>query len=251
MQSAGASPSSCGSLVEEEPPKIKNVLKKRLILDNATTVDGKVVYQVSGVHNEIEQVEKRRRRNFSEKKRVRNVPPCSCANSLPLGNNERLAGGGSFTVGAEKECGFARTSYEEKLPVKKNLIYLANPNDLSDKDKSKCHCKEELFKKKTFYQVGGIENVQKSKRRKKKLPVRVIDGVADITPPPSIRNSDEHIMDYDLYRSPYDNHVFEDKQQVLSRLERYLEGMLIVKFQFNFIRYWLYLFVFFLNNRTK
>lgn len=118
---------------------------------------------------------------------------------------------------SKEPCGW-RTKSEQKLPAKKTLVYLCEPNypleTVAVRSGGRpCRCRENRSKKKILmYNVSGLVDEKKDKRRVKKasgrtkleVENRIIDGVTYFTPPVSPRRSDEYVPEYDLLESPYD-----------------------------------------------
>lgn len=132
-------------------------------------------------------------------------------------------------------CGW-RTKSEQKLPTKKTLVYLSEPDyppeTLPVRPGGKpCICRENRAKKKILLyniggNIGGKKDDEEKKLLKKKKEVedkkmQVIDGVIYYTPPPSPRRSDEYVPEYDLYDSPYDMCFSQRKDQNLKFFEKY------------------------------
>lgn len=132
-------------------------------------------------------------------------------------------------------CGW-RTKSEQKLPTKKTLVYLSEPDYPPETVPVRpggkpCICRENRAKKKILLyniggNIGGKKDDEEKKLLKKKKEVedkkmQVIDGVIYYTPPPSPRRSDEYVPEYDLYDSPYDMCLTQRKDQNLKFFEQY------------------------------
>ncbi|XP_012141013.2 uncharacterized protein LOC100882427 isoform X2 [Megachile rotundata] len=132
-------------------------------------------------------------------------------------------------------CGW-RTKSEQKLPTKKTLVHLTEPDyppqTVPVRPGGKpCLCRENRAKKKILkYNIGGVLDKKKDDEgkklfRKKKdeddKQMQVIDGLIYYTPPPSPRRSDEYVPEYDLYKSPYDMCLTQRKDRGLKFIERY------------------------------
>ncbi|CAL7937992.1 unnamed protein product [Xylocopa violacea] len=131
-------------------------------------------------------------------------------------------------------CGW-RTKSEQKLPTKKTLAYLSEPDYPPETVPVKpggrpCLCRENRAKKKILLYnidglIGGKKEVEEKKLLRKKKDedkkMQVIGGVIYYTPPPSPRRSDEYVPEYDLYESPYDMCLTQRKDQNLKFIEQY------------------------------
>ncbi|XP_076758991.1 uncharacterized protein LOC143428160 isoform X2 [Xylocopa sonorina] len=131
-------------------------------------------------------------------------------------------------------CGW-RTKSEQKLPTKKTLVYLSEPDYPPETVPVKpggrpCLCRENRAKKKILLYnidglIGGKKEVEEKKLLRKKKDedkkMQVIGGTIYYTPPPSPRRSDEYVPEYDLYESPYDMCLTQRKDQNLKFISQY------------------------------
>nr|XP_034193983.1 uncharacterized protein LOC117610542 isoform X1 [Osmia lignaria]XP_034193984.1 uncharacterized protein LOC117610542 isoform X1 [Osmia lignaria]XP_034193985.1 uncharacterized protein LOC117610542 isoform X1 [Osmia lignaria] len=150
-------------------------------------------------------------------------------------DSEKIDEGIDKQLPSKGPCGW-RTKSEQKLPTKKTLVYLSEPDyppeTIAVRPGGKpCLCRENRAKKKILmYNIGGLIGSKKDVNQKRLFKrkkdeddkqTQVIDGVIYYTPPPSPRRSDEYVPEYDLLKSPYDMCLTQRKDKQLKFLAQY------------------------------